>query len=69
MRIVSPNAEASLAAVRHLSESAVNNPTRKNIIVPFAERTAKPAAGYELPPLPEPPKPARHFFFNPTASL
>ena len=54
MRIVSPNPEASLAAVRRLSESAINNPPSKNIIVPFVERAAKPASGYELPELPEP---------------
>jgi len=54
MRFVSPNAEVSLAAVRHLSESAINNPPRKNLIVPFVERKANPADGYELPALPAP---------------
>ena len=53
MRIVSKTAEESLAAVRLLSETAINNPPRKNIIVPWVPMTAKPAAGYELPELPE----------------
>lgn len=54
MRIVSKNAEASLAAVRLLSETAINNPPRKNHYAKFLPVVLKPVTGRELPELPEP---------------
>ena len=55
MRIVSQSPEATLAAVRHLSENAINNPPRKNHfrkLIPLEV----PRAGedFSLPPLPAP---------------
>ena len=53
MRIVSKNAEASLAAVRTLSETAINNPPRKNHFTDLIPLKLERAPNSESPPLPE----------------
>jgi len=51
MRIVSPTPEASLSAIRLLSETAINNPPRKNLFTGLIPVAAPRASLNELPPL------------------
>ena len=53
MRIISSSPEATLTAVRHLSENAINNPPRKNHFINLIPlKLARAGEDFSLPPLP-----------------